>query len=131
MSQDDLKDILQDSRESNISKDVTGMLLYIEGRFFQVLEGEKEGIDELYEHISRDERHRDVNIITRGYTKRRIFKDWSMRYSSISSKEFTRLSGIKRFSDLLRIKKPQLEQQVVMFMNKFSDKTFPSPSWWS
>lgn len=54
-------EILEKSENENNQKDITGLLLYSEGNFFQVLEGEKDKISDLYKKISKDSRH--FNII--------------------------------------------------------------------
>jgi len=39
MAHDELIQLLQEARENNRKRGITGMLLYMEGCFFQVLEG--------------------------------------------------------------------------------------------
>lgn len=52
-----LKPILATARNNNAVLDVTGLLLYIDGGFLQVLEGQRDVLHELYETIARDPRH--------------------------------------------------------------------------
>ena len=56
-SKEDHTELLKKSRAANELLGVTGMLLFSEGNFFQVLEGEPEVVDALYTKISRDPRH--------------------------------------------------------------------------
>ncbi len=76
---------------------VTGILLYSEGSFFQVLEGEPETIDNLFAGISRDERHQQVTVIIREPISRRAFGDWTMGYTDISPKEADTILGTNDF----------------------------------
>lgn len=40
-TEDELKGLLIKARKKNLARELTGMLLYIEGNFIQVLEGDK------------------------------------------------------------------------------------------
>lgn len=46
--------------KKNIEQDIKGLLLYAEGNFFQVLEGEKRIVIPLFTKIQKDERHHNV-----------------------------------------------------------------------
>jgi hypothetical protein len=56
-SQTELLDLLAKARAKNQRLDVTGMLLYKDGNFMQVLEGEETVVRELFACIERDPRH--------------------------------------------------------------------------
>jgi hypothetical protein len=65
MPVDGLTSLLNKSRVDNLANDITGMLLYMEGRYFseyegrfmQVLEGSESNVRKLFEKIAKDERH--------------------------------------------------------------------------
>lgn len=46
-----LEELLQESRRNNLSADITGMLLYREGKFMQTLEGPEVAVKKLGEKI--------------------------------------------------------------------------------
>ena len=102
------------------------MLLYVEGRFFQVLEGMKNDITELFGIISKDDRHKSVVLVAQGHLNQRIFGDWTMRFNSISEQEFTKISGISPFQKLFGIKPKEPQNPAWMFIRKFTNKKFPS-----
>ena len=56
----DISDILEKAEENNNRQDITGLLLYSEGNFFQIIEGEKDKVISLFEKIKEDDRHKDV-----------------------------------------------------------------------
>lgn len=60
IEQEEIKDLLQKWKERNNDDGVKGILLYSEGNFFQVLEGEKKSLLELFENIRKDSRHHSV-----------------------------------------------------------------------
>lgn len=73
-------DILAVARERNAAVDVTGALLFTEGRFVQVLEGERDKVHEVFNRIAADTRHTEVEILSAQYSDRRRFKEWSMAF---------------------------------------------------
>ena len=60
LSQEEIDMILSQAVESNNALSICGFLLYSEGHFFQVIEGEKEQIIKLFSKVKKDPRHRDV-----------------------------------------------------------------------
>ena len=56
----ELLNLLEESVQRNTSAGITGLLLYKEGSFMQVLEGEERAVKELFSKICRDSRYRNV-----------------------------------------------------------------------
>lgn len=56
----EVQQLLAGSKRDNNKKDVTGILLYSESNFFQVLEGEKKTVLDLYDTIQQDKRHNNL-----------------------------------------------------------------------
>jgi len=81
----DLVDILETAQAFNLEHHITGMLFCDEGRFMQVLEGEKETIQNLMEQIKKDKRHENVNVLLDHLVEARELTDWSMRAFNVSS----------------------------------------------
>jgi hypothetical protein len=75
--------LLAQSRASNRDHDLTGMLLYRRGRFFQVLEGTQDAVDELMTKIRRDPRHTDVRVLLTESIEERRFTEWTMGFEPI------------------------------------------------
>lgn len=96
LSESDLIDILRISRESNTRKNITGMLVYLNDKFMQILEGEEETVKELFDHISADPRHNRVIQVLEGNATERTFKDWSMGFKRLyDGDELETLTGFK------------------------------------
>ncbi len=93
----DLIELLLKARENNQRLGLTGMLLYTQGSFFQVLEGKPAALEELFQSISRDERHTSVTTIIREPIPKRSFGDWTMGYATISPEEVIDLVGLNDF----------------------------------
>lgn len=92
-----LAELLQQSREANKRLGLTGILLYSEGSFFQVLEGEPTVVDQLYERIIADKRHERAILIIREPIAKRSFGSWSMGFSRISRKQLRNVEGLNDF----------------------------------
>lgn len=82
---EDLAQILREARERNHRLDVTGMLLYNEGTFLQVLEGDEETVTALYERIKGDERHHRVVTLMNQPAKKRAFGKWMMGFRNLDN----------------------------------------------
>jgi hypothetical protein len=89
--------LLEKARAANAGKAITGMLLYVEGSFFQVLEGDPQSVDEVYAVIQRDPRHKDVSMIIREPITERGFADWTMGFSTVGRDELGKLLGENDF----------------------------------
>lgn len=59
----EVKELFNFVRVKNNKLKITGILLYSDGNFFQVLEGENELVTDLYNSMRIDSRHYDVITI--------------------------------------------------------------------
>ncbi|MFM8330705.1 MAG: BLUF domain-containing protein [Candidatus Methylumidiphilus sp.] len=75
--------ILESSVRNNPVSGITGMLLYCDGNFIQVLEGETDAVLEVFDRICADCRHRDIFEVMREPIAEREFAQWSMGYNHI------------------------------------------------
>ncbi|MEL7128925.1 MAG: BLUF domain-containing protein [Pseudomonadota bacterium] len=75
---DALNNLLSTARRNNAASSITGLLLYGDGRFIQVLEGGSDDVDQLFMRIQNDQRHYDVEIVYTGYSDARAYRDWQM-----------------------------------------------------
>lgn len=75
---EDIEEILENSRRNNAKLNVTGILVHTSDRFLQVLEGEKDVIMPLYNKIEKDDRHGGSNMRFCKPVDKRHFADWEM-----------------------------------------------------
>lgn len=80
LSRADIQDILRVSRMKNTMRRLTGVLLYYDGVFLQVLEGEHDQLDELMTVLRLDRRHGEIRVMLDETTTERHFPDWSMAF---------------------------------------------------
>lgn len=77
--------LLTEARLRNEEQQLTGHLLYWDGRFTQCVEGPSDSLDRLWCALRRDERHRDVTLLARYSIERRRFDQWTMAFSTYES----------------------------------------------
>jgi hypothetical protein len=70
--------ILSQSRQYNPTCGITGILCYGGGIFLQAIEGGRMAVNELYGHIQRDARHKDVALLHFEEISERRFGGWTM-----------------------------------------------------
>jgi len=90
-SEADLQDLLTHARHANAERHITGLLLYREGRYVQVLEGAEEVVRPLYAKIRCDPRHTQVVTVSEGYAPRRRFPHWRMAIGHVAVPAVARL----------------------------------------
>lgn len=93
----ELLELLQQSRDRNKEFNISGILLYVQGKFMQVLEGKKAFVEQIYASILKDPRHTRVTLVLEGNSPARIFKGWSMGFKKLSNEDFAGVSG---FTDI-------------------------------
>lgn len=76
----DLDELLRDSRERNSAAELSGLLLFNNGRFMQLLEGPREAVLQRYTRIVDDERHTEIGLLAEESIHTRRFADWSMAF---------------------------------------------------
>lgn len=94
----DLLDLLDRARVNNARLGVTGMLVYKDGNFMQVLEGEEAVVRNLVTKIGHDPRHKGMIRLIEGPQAERQFPDWSMGFRDLRSPG---LDAVPGFSDFL------------------------------
>lgn len=89
--------LLEISRVNNSVRGITGILLFVESSFFQVLEGPEGEVDAVYRKIAADARHDRVTQIIREPISHRDFADWTMGFVSLDRAEAGALIGENDF----------------------------------
>jgi hypothetical protein len=88
-----LEEILTDARTGNEARNVTGALVYVDGVFFQLIEGEKDVVRNLMANIARDSRHHSVKVFYEAEVDVRAFESWSMAYLSPTAEQMSTWAG--------------------------------------
>lgn len=78
LSRENLIVLLDKARDHNAKNSITGVLLYKNNNFLQVLEGDKKDVSDLFKRIKEDKRHTSIDILFIDPIIKRVFTDWSM-----------------------------------------------------
>ncbi len=81
----DLHDILKKAHEVNANLGITGLLLYKNKRFMQLIEGQEDAVRGLYQKILQDPRHRDLIVLQEDTEPERQFPGWSMAFRNLNA----------------------------------------------
>ena len=100
-----IESILAQSRQHNAASGVTGILCYGGGIFLQAIEGGRMQVSELFGHIQRDARHKDVALLHYEEIFERRFGGWSMGQVNIAK---VNQSVLLKYSE-----KPELDPYAV------------------
>ena len=74
-----LNDISEIAIERNQTDEITGILCYGNGYFFQCVEGSEQALTNLKNRLLADERHKDMEILDFSAIDERRFSSWSLR----------------------------------------------------
>ena len=99
MSDEALAALLEQSRTRNSRNRITGLLLYKNGHFMQVLEGDEANVMKIFASIERDSRHKNVDVLRAEYIQYRDFPDWSMGFENVDKLDLATLHGFTPFLD--------------------------------
>ncbi len=89
-----LENILADARAGNQARNVTGALVYVDGVFFQLLEGERDVVRKLMSSIASDTRHHSVKAFYEAEVSVRAFESWHMAYLAPTAQQMSTWAGL-------------------------------------
>ncbi len=72
--------LLAHSFLNNQKYNITGLLIYKNEQFAQVIEGEEDAIERVWRKIQRDTRHKDIQLLSKEPIVNRSFTKWSMLF---------------------------------------------------
>jgi hypothetical protein len=91
MSEDELAVLLNQAREKNAMHGITGVLLYHDGNFMQLLQGPEGDVRAIYAAIESDPRHHMVIPIVDETGLPREFADWAMACGRLDARAWEAL----------------------------------------
>jgi hypothetical protein len=104
-SEQAIENILSHSRQYNPSCGITGILCTGGGVFLQAIEGGRMAVSQLYGHIQKDPRHKDIVLLHYEEISERRFGGWTMGQVDLSR---INMSTLLKYSE-----KPELDPYLV------------------
>lgn len=99
-----LLDLVEQCQGNNTRLGVTGVLVYSDGNFMQVIEGPGLVTHALYDRIRRDDRHRNVTTVHIQPLEVREFQGWSMAYNILAPRPLRTMDIPHAFLDRARLR---------------------------
>lgn len=94
LQSDDLEELLAHTGTRNGIQGISGALVYADGIFLQIIEGDRPKLQALMAGISKDLRHENVTILREGEIPIAKFSSWNMAYIGATPEETARWAGI-------------------------------------
>ena len=116
-----LSQIVRSAQKSNVASNITGVLSYRSGHYFQVLEGEDDEVDSLFAKIKSDQRHEQVEIILDTTIYKRNFPQWGMKLLESVNKDRHFLELVSEQSEELATLNSEQRAMLALFY-KISDR---------
>jgi hypothetical protein len=82
-AQPDFRFLLTQCHRNNPRNGISGLLLYYDSNYLQIIEGEKEKVKTLFDIIYQDPRHDQIQVIEEGDQTGRNFSDWAMGFKAV------------------------------------------------
>lgn len=76
----DIQSILESSRRQNLKFNITGLLIYKDHHFIQILEGQEEDVMSTLARIIQDRRNHHLKVQIESRSNCRIFDKWAMAF---------------------------------------------------
>ena len=115
-----LEDLYLKARTNNSKNNITGILIYLDRNFLQVLEGEEEIVDDTFKKISTDSRHKNIFNIIDTTTEQRIFEDYNFGFTTINDKK--ELTNLVEYLNWLKNADCNCATKVIKMVENFITK---------
>lgn len=110
-----LEQLLNQTAHNNNELGLSGILIHTLGRFFQIIEGPKKDVVNIYEKIQNDDRHTDFLELYSGSVKEYYFKSYSSTFKILDNS-----SDIEKVNQyLMKIEGHPYAQKINGFLNSF------------
>ncbi|RED43955.1 FAD-dependent sensor of blue light [Winogradskyella eximia] len=111
-----LLDLLHTSRGYNTIDNISGVLMHRDGYFLQIIEGEQDVIEDLFQRLNNDTRHKNIKMILDRSVESRLFSNWAMGCADFDEPELSMLPGIR--TDLSN---PEVIEDLIIHLPEIAD----------
>lgn len=116
---EDIQPIMEEWEKMNSTKEIKGILLYSDGHFFQVLEGEKGRVLELFFKIKNDSRHTDIIQVMGKDVDKGSLDHYIVE--NLQNKYFSKPELVKGYLQSVKGMDPEIQHQIKVILESFID----------
>jgi hypothetical protein len=115
----EIETLLPEWRENNNKENIKGILLFSEGNFFQVLEGEKTKVLELFQRIKEDPRHNNIIQVVGQDLSKGSFDHYIVEH--LDEAEYSKPELVSQYCESVKGMDPETQQQIKNILKSFID----------
>ncbi len=120
-----LKVLYSKAKKNNSKYNITGILIYSNANFLQVLEGDQKSVDATFKRISLDTRHRNIFKVINIDIQQRIFEDYNFGFTVVNNNK--ELNRLYEYLEWLRKADNTLANKVVNMVENFIAQKITKP----
>lgn len=117
VSADLLTELYSKAKSNNSKNNITGVLVYKNHNFLQVLEGSQDIVDQTFDRIKNDSRHSNIFKVINTNIEGRIFEDYNFGFTVIDDK--TEFKNLYEYLDWLKLGHNKLANEVIGMVENF------------
>jgi len=125
LSSTELDELAYQAQKNNLAQSLTGLLLYGDHSFFQVLEGPAAKVEEMKKRIWADPRHRGISQFQDKSIEIAAFPDWSMGCYRVDSSPSSTLWRIADFDSIQEHLPADVPPEILVFARSFFTSISP------
>lgn len=119
LSKGEINSLLEFCKANNDRHNIKGILLYSDGNFFQVLEGEKKAVLGLMEKIKADDRHHSIIQVVGREVEEGSYDHYQVE--NLSGKQGYRSKIIDKYLESVKGMERQTQVAIKSILHKFID----------
>jgi len=123
IDQNKIHELFYNSCQNNIAQGISGILLYNEGNFMQILEGSRSNIISLFQAIKKDQRHSDIITLFEKPIPYCIFKGYNSGFSTIENNDH--IENLNNYLTLLEFIEDTNTSVVISALHRFLNTISP------
>ena len=120
LSDSDLEHLFRVNKRNNTDLKISGILVYNHGNFLQILEGEKQKIDTLFNKIRLDKRHNHIIELISTSIEERIFDDYELGFVIVDDNK--KRSQLMNYLNWIKEAEMLSVDKVIRIVENFIDK---------
>lgn len=120
LNEEEVDRLLLSAREFNEMVNVTGILLYQKKTFFQLIEGPKNSVEEVYGRIKSASQHTAIIELASAQSSQRFFADWNMGFCHAPQNTLQQLSHAEWSKNLTYLSQYRQSQGIKLLLDFWS-----------